>query len=222
MSTALQKPPMTRDEFFAWAQAQEARYEFDGFRPVAMTGGTITNARIVRNILRALGNRLHGPCEPLGQDAGVVTVGDTVRYPDALVTCSEAGNAYLVPGVVVVFEVLNPTSGRTDRIVKLREYRAVPSIRRYVILEHSSAASPCSHAPVPTKTGSPRRSPPRTLWACPRSASRFRLPNFTGTSNSPRRRAAPGGRRCRRRARSALRSVLEQRRQGWVLAGPPT
>ncbi len=38
---------------------------------------------------------------------------------------------------MVVFEVLSPTSGRTDRIVKLREYRAVPSIRRYVILEHA-------------------------------------------------------------------------------------
>jgi Uma2 family endonuclease len=34
--------------------------------------------------------------------------------------------------------VLSPTSGRTDRIDKLREYRAVPSIRRYVILEHGS------------------------------------------------------------------------------------
>lgn len=42
-----------------------------------------------------------------------------------------------MPGVVVVFEVLSPISGRTDRIEKLREYQAVPSIRRYVILEHT-------------------------------------------------------------------------------------
>ena len=39
---------------------------------------------------------------------------------------------------MVIFEVLSPTSGRTDRIIKLREYRAIPSVRRYVILEHSS------------------------------------------------------------------------------------
>jgi len=38
----------------------------------------------------------------------------------------------------VVFEVLSSTSGRTDRIEKLREYQAVSSIRRYVILEHTS------------------------------------------------------------------------------------
>jgi Uma2 family endonuclease len=44
----------------------------------------------------------------------------------------------VIPGVVVVFEVLSATSGRTDRIEKLREYQAVPSIRRYVILESTS------------------------------------------------------------------------------------
>ena len=39
---------------------------------------------------------------------------------------------------MVVFEVLSPTSGCIDRIVKVREYAAVPSIRRYVIIESSS------------------------------------------------------------------------------------
>ena len=39
MNVALSsKPRMTREEFFAWAQIQGARYEFDGFQPVAMTG----------------------------------------------------------------------------------------------------------------------------------------------------------------------------------------
>jgi Uma2 family endonuclease len=34
--------------------------------------------------------------------------------------------------------VLSPTSGRTDRIFKVREYAAVSSVRRYVILESAS------------------------------------------------------------------------------------
>jgi Putative restriction endonuclease len=53
-----------------------------------------------------------------------------------------AGNLYRVPGtervapgVVVVFEVLRSDSGRRDRIEKVREYAAVVSIRRYVIVE---------------------------------------------------------------------------------------
>lgn len=133
---------MTRDQFLDWVQAQEGRYEFDGFRPVAMTGGTANHSRTYQNISFALHTRLRGTgCEVLGLNAGLATAGNAVRYPDALVTCAKfPGTALLVPGVVVVFEVLSPTSGRTDRIDKLREYRAVPSIRRYVVLEHLSAA----------------------------------------------------------------------------------
>jgi len=59
-----------------------------------------------------------------------------IRYPDALVTCSRFENEdRVISGVIVVFEVLSPTSGRIDRILKVREYAALPSIRRYVILE---------------------------------------------------------------------------------------
>jgi Uma2 family endonuclease len=138
MNVALRQPLMSRAQFFDWAQSQEGRYEFDGFQPVAMTGGTANHSRICQNVWSALRTRLSGiGCEALGPDAGLATVGDVVRYPDALVTCTKfAGSSLVIPGVVVVFEVLSPTSGRADRIDKLLEYRAVPSIRRYVILEH--------------------------------------------------------------------------------------
>ena len=39
MSSAHRKP-MTRGEFLAWEERQEFKWEFDGFAPVAMTGGT--------------------------------------------------------------------------------------------------------------------------------------------------------------------------------------
>ncbi len=69
----------------------------------------------------------------------MATVGTAIRYPDALVTCSPFdGDALTVPGVVVIFEVLSAGTSRTDRIIKVREYAAVASIRRYVILESTS------------------------------------------------------------------------------------
>jgi Uma2 family endonuclease len=138
MDVAVQKT-WTQERFFAWAQAQDVRYEFDGFRPVAMTGGTAAHSRVRLNLQFSLQSRLRGKgCEALGPDAGVGTVDGTVRYPDALVTCSKVENgAYLVPGVVVVFEVASPSprAVHTDRVIKVREYAAVPSIRRYVIVE---------------------------------------------------------------------------------------
>jgi len=140
MSVALKKPAMTREQFFPWAQAQDARYEFDGVRPVAMTGGTMSHSQILGNILSAIKTRLRGTgCRVLGPDAGVATVGDAVRYPDAVITRGKiVADSYLVPEPSVVFEVLSKTSGYTDRIVKVREYQAVPSILRYVIVERTS------------------------------------------------------------------------------------
>jgi len=139
MNVAL-RTPWTQQEFFAWAASQEGRYEFDGFQPVAMTGGTLGHSIIMRSLHRALDARLRGGgCQPLGPDAGVATIGTAIRYPDALVTCSKFDReAMTVPGVVVVFEVLSPGTSRTDRILKVREYAAVASIRRYVILEYAS------------------------------------------------------------------------------------
>ena len=41
----------------------------------------------------------------------------------------------------MVFEVLSPGTSRTDRIEKLREYGATPSIQRYAILEQEAIAA---------------------------------------------------------------------------------
>jgi Uma2 family endonuclease len=138
MNIALRKT-WTQEQFLDWAEAQDERYEFDGVQPVAMTGGFNRASAIGINLLVALANRLRRTgCRALGPDAGVETVNTAVRYPDALVTCSkDALEGRKVPGVVAIFEVLGLTADakRRDRITKVREYAAVPSIRRYVILD---------------------------------------------------------------------------------------
>ena len=139
MNVAYRKPAMTREQFFAWADANGGRWEFDGFQPTAMTGGSVNHSLISGNVYTALRSRLRGTGCTAFSEAGVATIGDAVRYPDALVTCSKVdGEARTVPGVVVVFEVLSPGNGQVDRIVKVQEYKAVPSIRCYAILEYAS------------------------------------------------------------------------------------
>jgi Uma2 family endonuclease len=67
MSTAVRQPHMTREEFLDWAAAQDLRYEFDGFQPVAMTGGTLDHSQIAQNIYAAVRMRLKGTgCRVLG------------------------------------------------------------------------------------------------------------------------------------------------------------
>jgi len=142
MSTLLRKP-WTQEEFFDWAQQQSGRYEFDGFEPVAMTGGTQSHGRISRNLIIQLTAKLAGsPCEATGSDgAGVATIDNHVRYPEAVITCNPSEiNPHLIQDPVVVFEVLGETSRYTDQTVKLREYEMVPSIKKYILIEQTKIA----------------------------------------------------------------------------------
>ncbi len=141
MSVALHKS-MTVTEFLVWEERQETRWEFDGFEPVAMTGGTRAHEIIGGNILIAVQTRLAGgPCRAFGANLKIEVAG-RIRYPDAFVACTPgAANQTVVTDPVVVFEVLSESTSRTDRIAKLREYGAPSSIQRYVILEQDAIAA---------------------------------------------------------------------------------
>jgi Uma2 family endonuclease len=133
---------MTLAEFLAWEEKQGLRWEFDGVQAVAMTDCTIGHAEITFNVRKGLHVRLAGtPCRPFGPNVKIIAAG-SVRYPDVAVTCSPiAMSATVVKNPVVVFEVASESTARTDRIDKLREYQATPSIQRYVILEQTSIAA---------------------------------------------------------------------------------
>jgi Uma2 family endonuclease len=141
MSASLRQP-ITVAEFLAWEERQEFRWEFDGFQPVAMTGGTFAHEVIGGNIRNALQNRLQGgPCRVLGPTLKIEVAG-RIRYPDAFVFSLPAlPRDTVIREPVVVFEVLSDSTSRIDRIEKLREYGATPSIQRYVILEQGAIAA---------------------------------------------------------------------------------
>jgi Uma2 family endonuclease len=134
MSIALRRP-MSLDEFLDWEQTQESRWEFDGFAPVAMTGGTAEHSTIQLNIYLAVGGRLRDrPCRLFTADLKIIASG-SIRYPDAFVSCTPLPRGVLVvTDPVVVFEVLSPSTASTDIGAKNEEYRDTPSIQRYVML----------------------------------------------------------------------------------------
>ncbi len=141
MNIALRQP-MTIDQFLAWEDRQELRYEFDGVRPRAMTGGTMSHAAIQVNLLVALRNGLRGQkCRPIGSELKIMVAGH-IRYPDAFVVCTPVPpQAKVVTDPVVVFEVLSQSTANEDLVVKNAEYRATSSILRYVILQQTHAGA---------------------------------------------------------------------------------
>lgn len=141
MNVALRQP-MTMEQFLAWEERQELRHEFDGFRPVAMTGGTAAHAAILRNILFSLTGRLRGQlCQPYGSELKVQVAG-RIRYPDAFVVCTPVPpRSTVVTEPVVVFEVISDSSMNDDLVVKNAEYRATLSVQRYIILQQAAAGA---------------------------------------------------------------------------------
>jgi Uma2 family endonuclease len=133
---------MSLPQFLAWEEQQELRYEFDGLRPVAMTGGTAEHELIGGTLRALLRDSLRGrPCRVWGPTMKIEVVG-RIRYPDAFVSCTPVPRGKtIIPAPVVVFEVLSGGTSRTDRIVKVREYQATDTIQRYVILEQDSIAA---------------------------------------------------------------------------------
>ena len=136
------RQPMTLQQFLAWEERQPLRYEFDGFEPVAMAGGTAAHAAIQMNLHTALMLRLRGkPCRPYGSDLKMLVVG-RFRYSDAFVVCTPVGpRQTFVTDPVVVFEIMSEGTANTDLVEKNAEYRATASIQRYVLLEQTHAAA---------------------------------------------------------------------------------
>lgn len=126
---------MSLVEFLDWEDRQELRYEFDGYQPVAMTGGTAAHSAIQGNLAVALKTRLRGkPCQFHGNDLKIEVAG-SIRYPDGFVVCTPVSSqAKIIREPVVIFEVLSASTAATDTVVKNREYAATPSVRRYILL----------------------------------------------------------------------------------------
>ena len=141
MNIALRQP-MTLEQFLICEGRQELRWEFDGFQPVAMNGGTVEHSTIQINLLGALTSRLRGkPCRPHGSHLKIEVAG-RIRYPDAFVVCTPVPpGAKVVAEPVVVFEILSPRTENEGLVVKNADHRATPSIQRYVILQQQQTGA---------------------------------------------------------------------------------
>ncbi len=141
MNVAL-RPRITKEEFLEWEERQELRYEFDGYRAIAMVGGTQAHDIIAMNIIIEIGTRLADfPCRMHGGGMKIEVAG-RIRYPDAFIVCSPVDpKGKLIADPVVVFEVQSDSTALIDQTVKNEEYCATPSIRRYVMLSQSAVVA---------------------------------------------------------------------------------
>jgi Uma2 family endonuclease len=140
MDTVLTQP-WTTETFLAWEDRQEGKYEFDGRDAIPMTGGSIAHQRIVGNLWSAL-IRLFGNGALLAIMEMRLRTGTRVRYPDVAVCAGPLDQTTrTLTDAVAIFEVLSDDTATTDRVDKLIDYGALPSLRSYILLEQTARAA---------------------------------------------------------------------------------
>ena len=137
----------TEAEYFAADHASESKLDFIDGRIIdsralvyAMAGGAFEHSAVSSNIGGELRQALKGrPCRVHGSELRVGMPKGNYVYPDALVFCGEPefrsdGPSDTLLNPVAIYEVLSPSTERTDRGPKLDDYTRIPSVREVVLI----------------------------------------------------------------------------------------
>lgn len=121
---------LTVDEFLAWDDGTDRRYQLLRGVITMMAPPQAVHGALVISFGTALTKRLPRGCSATG-GAGIRPPhrNDTYYQADLAVTCRplERGEIYLREPVLIV-EVLSPSTVATDRLLKLPDYRLIPSV----------------------------------------------------------------------------------------------
>jgi Uma2 family endonuclease len=119
---------MTVDEFLAWDDGTDTRYELADGALWAMAPPDAPHRIIVANATTLIHGGLRGrsPCRP-ENEAGLRIDDRTMWQADIAVTCQPPARELEMPLLVV--EVLSPSTGTHDLSRKLPDYRMLPSVQ---------------------------------------------------------------------------------------------
>ncbi len=129
----------TPEEYLKLEEKADFRSEYDDGIIVAMAGGSINHARIIRNIDRAFGRKLNKNCESFTTDIRVrVQSYKKFYYPDILIICGkpifhEKRND-TIENPKLLIEVLSKSTEAKDRGEKFFAYQTLESVEEYVLV----------------------------------------------------------------------------------------
>ena len=129
---------MTVEEYFRFEEESPVKHEYVAGEVYAMSGATARHNMIAGSIFtRLFTAAAESPCRVFMSDMRLEAANDKYYYPDVAVVCTPVEDLDVVarePCVVV--EVTSPSTARIDRGEKLDAYRAIPSLRAYLIIDH--------------------------------------------------------------------------------------
>jgi Uma2 family endonuclease len=119
--------PMTVDEFLAWDDGTDTRYELAGGMATAMSPPAGSHRTIAGNAAGILYNALASrrPCRGEAE-AGLRIDQQTMWQADLVVTCQPPAREVVDP--ILVIEILSPSTRLHDLGRKLVDYKLLPSV----------------------------------------------------------------------------------------------
>ena len=142
MGQPVQPRRYTVDEYFALEEKGEIRHEVFEGEVFAMAGGSIAYNTIVQNFVLTLrlalrGNRCRVAIETVQL---AVEAGRHYTYPDIVVSCDpqDQHERQRLHHLVLIVEVLPPSTEAYDRGLKFNQYKKLPSLRHYLLVSQKT------------------------------------------------------------------------------------
>lgn len=127
------------DYLARYTQESDTRYEYINGEIWAMAGASRNHNTIAGNAYAALHAQLKSsPCQAFISDWRVQAQ-HNYYYPDVVIDCQAQGNQASKP--VLIIEVLSDSTRQTDLTLKLHDYRQIPSLQEYIVLEQNFMAA---------------------------------------------------------------------------------
>jgi len=130
---------MSFEEFLAWDDGTDTRYEFVAGEPVAMAPPTQRHAVIADNVGAAIRRHLDPAtgCKA-AQGAGIAIErghGRDFYIADVIMTCEEASDSPYFEAPRLIVEVLSPSNSRIDKERRVPDHCRLPSLEEIWLVE---------------------------------------------------------------------------------------
>jgi Uma2 family endonuclease len=139
MSAVAEREKVSYAEYLALAETTDEMLEYHDGVVVGRLGLSFEHARIVSTLVHLVRSHDNLACAtiPAGLKVRVEAANRTL-IPDLTVVCGEGQFSPLdkdaIVNPVVIFEILPPSSEKSDQGAKFHFYRRIPSLREYVIV----------------------------------------------------------------------------------------
>jgi Uma2 family endonuclease len=133
------------DDYFVAEESSPLKHEYYRGEIFAMAGALVAHNDISANVLTALRVALRGKgCRAFGSDLRIKTPGGLYTYPDVSVICGRvklvAGRPDTATNPVLLVEVLSDATRDYDRGEKFALYKAIPTLREYLVIEQAEVS----------------------------------------------------------------------------------